>query len=193
MIHGDLCGPITPTSHSGKRYLLVLVDDFSRKTWIYFLADKLEAFETFKNLKNLVKKEAKTAIRGLRTDWEGEFTSNEFNKFCKDNRTKRQLTAAYTPQQNAVAERRNRTIMNIIRCLLSEEEMPKKLWPEAARWTAHVLNHSYTEVIKDMVLEEKWSGIKPNVEYFRVFGSIAHVHIPEQKRTKLDDQSLKCV
>ena len=69
--------------------------------------------------------------------------------------------------------------MNMVQCLLSEKEMPKKLWPEAARWTAHVLNRSYTKTIKDMVPEEKWSGIKPNVEYFRVFGSIAHVHIPE--------------
>jgi len=107
LIHGDLCGPITPTSHSGKRYLLVLVDDFSRKTWIYFLVDKSEAFETFKNFKNLVENEAKTTIHGLRTDRGGEFTSNEFNNFCKDNGIKRQLTAAYTPQQNGVAKRRN--------------------------------------------------------------------------------------
>ena len=83
--------------------------------------------------------------------------------------------------------------MNMVRCLLSEKKMPKKLWPEAARWIAHVLNRSYTKAIKDMVPEEKWSGIKPNVEYFRVFGSIVHVHIPEQKRTRLDDRSLKCV
>ena len=112
---------------------------------------------------------------------------------AKINGIKRQLTAAYTPQQNGVAERRNQIIMNIVQCLLSEKEMLKKCWPEAARWTAHVLNRSYTKAIKDMVPEEKWCGIKPNVEYFRVFCSIAHVHIPEQKRTKLDDRSLKCV
>ena len=79
--------------------------------------------------------------------------------------------------------------MNMVQCLLSEKEMPKNLWPEAARWTTHVLNRSYRKAIKDMVPEEKWSSIKPNVEYFRVFGSIAHVHIPEQKRTKLDAKS----
>lgn len=193
LIHGDLCGPITPISHSGKRYLLVLIDDFSRKTWIYFLADKSEVFETFKTFKNFAEKEAKTAICGFRTDRGGEFTSNEFNKFCKDNGIRRQLTAAYTPQQNGVAERKNRTIMNMVRCLLSEKEMPKSLWPEAAKWTAHVLNRSYTKAVKDMVPEERWTGVKPNVEYFRVFGSIAHVHVPEQKRTKLDDRSHKCI
>jgi len=89
LIHGDLCRPITPISHSGKRYLLVLVDDFSRKTWIYFLADKSETFETFKIFKHFAEKEAKTAICGFRTDRGGEFTSNEFNKFCQDNGIRR--------------------------------------------------------------------------------------------------------
>lgn len=97
LIHADLCGPITPTSHSGKRYLFVLVDDFSRKVWIYFLVNKSEAFETFKVFKNHVEKEARTVIRGLRTDRGGEFTSEEFNRFCSDHGIKRQLTAAYTP------------------------------------------------------------------------------------------------
>lgn len=68
LLHLDLCGPITPISKSGKRYLMVLVDDFSRKTWIYFLTEKSEAFETFKCFKNCVEKEAKTVIRGLPTD-----------------------------------------------------------------------------------------------------------------------------
>lgn len=193
LIHGDLCGPITPTSHSGKRYLLVFVDDFSRKTWVYFLTDKSESFDMFKTFKSFVEKEAKTSICGLRTDRGGEFTSDKFNQFCKDHGIRRQLTAAYTPQQNGVAERRNRTIMNMVRCLLSEKEMPRSLWPDAARWTAHVLNRSFTKAVKDMVPEERWTGIKPKVDYFRVFGSIAYVHIPEQKRVKLDDRSHRCI
>lgn len=193
LIHADLCGPINPTSQGVKRYLFVLVDDFSRKTWIYFLADKAETFAVFKEFKNSVEKEAKTAICGLRTDRGGEFTSDIFNKFCSDNGIKRQLTAAYSPQQNGVAKRRNRTIMNMVRCLLSEKEMPKSLWPEAARWTAHVMNRSFTKSVSDMVPEERWSGIKPKVDYFRVFGSIGHVHVPEQKRLKLDDRSYMCI
>jgi len=193
LIHADLCGPITPISQGGKRYLFVLVDDFSRKTWIYFLADKSETFETFKVFKSSVEKEARTVVRGLRTDRGGEFNSDNFNKFCSDNGIKRQLTAAYTPQQNGVAERRNRTIMNMVRCLLSEKEMPRSFWPEAAKWTAHVLNRSFTRSVKDMVPEEKWSGIKPKVDYFRIFGSVGHVHIPEQRRIKLDNRSHRCI
>ncbi|XP_074327355.1 uncharacterized protein LOC141665271 [Apium graveolens] len=140
-----------------------------------------------------IEKEAKTSICVLRTDRGGEFTTNEFNKFCKDHAIRRQLTAAYSPQQNGVAKRRNRTIMNMVHCLLSEKEMSRSLWPEAANWTAHVLNRSFTKAVKDMVPEERWTEEKPNVDYFRVFGSIAHMHIPEQKRIKLDDRSHKCV
>lgn len=193
LIHADLCGPISPTSHSGKRYIFLLIDDFSRKSWIYLLSEKNEAFDTFKIFKALVEKESGTEIGCLRTDRGGEFTSNVFNQFCEENGIKRQLTAAYTPQQNGVAERRNRTIMNMVRCLLTEKSMPKRFWPEAAKWTCHVLNRSVTSAVKDMVPEECWSGIKPSVNYFRVFGCIGHAHVPEQRRIKLDSRSRKCI
>lgn len=125
LVHADICGPITPTSNSNKRYLISFIDDYSRKMWVYFLAEKSEAFTTFKNYKVLVEKEIGASICCLRTDRGGEFTSFEFNEYCKVNGVKRQLTAAYTPQQNGVAERKNRTIMNMVRCMLSEKQMPK--------------------------------------------------------------------
>lgn len=81
----------------------------------------------------LVEKEIGTFICCLRTDIGGKFTSREFNDFCKAYSIKRQLTAAYTPQQNAVAGRKNRTIMNMVRCLLLEKQMPKTFWPEAVK------------------------------------------------------------
>ena len=98
LIHADLCGPITPISNSNKRYTICFIDDFSQKSWVYFLFEKSEAFSLFKNFKSLVEKETGTYIKCLRTDRGGEFTSQEFNQFCKENGIKRQLTAAYTPQ-----------------------------------------------------------------------------------------------
>lgn len=193
LVHADLCGPITPTSSSLKRYLLCFIDDFSRKAWIYFLAEKSETFSMFKVFKNLVEKESGCDICCLRTDRGGEFTSKEFNVFCVDHGIKRHLTAAYTPQQNGVAERKNRTVLNMVRCLLSEKEMPKFFWPEAVRWGLHVLNRSLTVAVKGKTPEECWSGEKPNVAYFRVFGCIANVHIPDMKRVKLDEKSHRCV
>ncbi|GKE35563.1 retrovirus-related pol polyprotein from transposon TNT 1-94, partial [Tanacetum coccineum] len=183
---------LRPISNSKKRYVITFTDDFSRKTWIYFLAEKSEAFATFKFYKVKVEKETGAFVRALRTDRGGEFTSLEFKSFCNENGIQRQLTAAYTPQQNGVAERKNRTIMNMVRSVLSAKQIPKTFWPEAVNWAVHVLNRSPTLALKDKTPEEAWSGIKPSVKYFRVFGCIGHVHVPDAKRIKLDSKSLKC-
>ena len=193
LVHADICGPIKPVSNSKKRYFISFIDDYSRKMWIYCLAEKSEAFTIFKNYKNLVEKETGAFICCLRTDRGGEFTSHEFDAFCKANGISRQLTAAYTPQQNGVAERKNRTIMNMVRSMLSEKQVPKNFWAEAVNWTAHVLNRSPTLAVKNMTPEEAWNGVKPNVDYFRVFGCIGHIHVPDSKRKKLDDKSFQCV
>lgn len=132
LIHTDLCGPIQPETTREKRYILSFIDDFSRKTWIYFLSLKSEAFTYFKSFKLMIENEARMKIGCLRSDRGGEFTSKEFNEFCASHGIKRQVTAAFTPQQNGVAERKNRTIMNMVRCLLIEKSMPKKFWGEAA-------------------------------------------------------------
>ena len=154
LVHSDIFGPIKLVSDSKKRYFISFTDDYSRKMWIYFLVEKSEAFITFKNYKNLVEKEMGAFIRCLHTDRGGEFMSLEFNNFCRVNGISRQLTAAFTPQQNGVAERRNRTIMNMVRSMLSEKQIPKRFWPEAANWTVHVLNRSPTLAVKDMTPEE---------------------------------------
>lgn len=193
LVHSDICGPITPASHSDKRYILSFIDDFSRKTWVYFLNEKSEAFTTFKSFKASVEKEVGEQITCLRTDRGGEFNSSEFGEFCRAQGINRQLTAAYTPQQNGVAERKNRTIMNAVRSMLSERQVPKIFWSEATRWNVYVQNRSPTAALEDITPEEAWSGKKPVVKHFRVFGCVAHVHIPDQKRSKLDDKSKQCV
>ena len=157
------------------------------------MAAKSETFNAFKRFKVHVEKETYIFIRDLRTDRGGEFTSQEFNTFCDVNGIQRQLTAAYTPQQNGVAERKNRTIMNMVRSMLSEKKILKTFWPEAVNWTVHVLNRSPTLAVRNQTPEEAWSGIKPSVVYFRVFGCISHVYVPDSKRAKLDDKSLACV
>jgi len=140
----------------------------------------------FKKFKTLVEKEVGSLVECLRTDRGGEFTSKEFNEYCSMNEIKRQLTAAYTPQQNGVAERKNRTIMNLVRSILSEKHIPREFWPEAVNWCIHTLNRSPAAAIKEVTPEEAWSGVKPSVGYFRVFGCIGHVHVPNERRTKLD-------
>lgn len=132
-------------------------------------------------------------IKCLRSDRGGEFTSNPFNKYCETQGIKRQLTTAYTPQQNGVAEQRNRTLENMVRCLLTEKYMPKFFWPEATRWACHVINRCVSRSLDEKVPEELWTGSKPSVEHFKIFGCIGHVHVPAQLRKKLDARSHKCV
>ncbi|GJU02534.1 zinc finger, CCHC-type containing protein [Tanacetum coccineum] len=96
LVYGDLCGPITPPTPSGKKYIFLLVDDYSRYMWAYFLSTKDQAFDTFKEFKKSTENELKTTLKMLRTDRGGEFTSNEFTQYCKENGIARQLTAPAT-------------------------------------------------------------------------------------------------
>ncbi|GAU14528.1 hypothetical protein TSUD_250700 [Trifolium subterraneum] len=106
LVHSDICGPLNPISNGGNMYFITFTDDFSRKTWIYFLKEKSSALDTFKMFKLMVEKESGCAIQNLRTDRGGEFLSTAFNDFCSNQGIKRQLTTAYTPQQNGVSERK---------------------------------------------------------------------------------------
>ena len=157
------------------------------------MLEKSKAFHQFKTFKAFVEKQTGLFIKCLRTDRGGEYNSNEFKEFCREHGIKRKLTTTFTPQQNGIAERKNRTIMNMVRAALLEKDVPRVFWPDAVQWVNHVLNRSPTLIVRDMTPEEVWSGRKPSVEHFRVFGCIGYVHIPDVKRSKLDDKSVKCV
>jgi transposase InsO family protein len=157
------------------------------------MKEKSEAFDIFKNFKALVENESSCKIQCLSTDRGGEYTSNEFNDFCVTQGIKRQLTAAYTPQQNGVSERKNRTLLNIVRSMLSCRNVPKRFWPEAIKWATYIMNRCPTVSVKSVTPEEAWCNIKPSVHHFRVFGCLAYAHVPNSQRKKLDSKSIKCV
>ena len=98
IIHSDICGPMQTTSLSGYSYYASFINDYSRNTSIYFLKNKDEVFQRFKEFKALVENLYEKKIKILRSDNGGEFTSNEFNDFCKEARIKRELTIPYNPQ-----------------------------------------------------------------------------------------------
>lgn len=104
LVHGDICGPITPEKASGYRYFFLLVDDYSRYMWVYFLKTKDEAFKYFKMYRAQVEKLTGENIKVFRTDRGGEFTSNEFKEYCEGAGIERHYTTPYTPQQNGVVE-----------------------------------------------------------------------------------------
>jgi hypothetical protein len=106
-IHSDVGGPMSATSVKGTSYYVTFIDDFSRKTWIYFMKTKDEVFSHFRAFKAQVENMTRRKIKALRTDNGGEFTSTKFNDFCKEERIKREKTMPYNSQQNGVAERKN--------------------------------------------------------------------------------------
>ena len=105
LIYTDTCGPITPESFSRKRHFISFIDDYSRKTWVYILKEKSEAFEVFKKFKVMVEKATGRHIKAVRSDRGGENTSTAFMMYYEEQGIRRFLTATYTPQQNGVVER----------------------------------------------------------------------------------------
>ena len=189
LIHGDLCGPISPPTAGGNRYFLLLVDDFSRVMWIYMLKGKDETFEAFKKFTRLVEKESGETIKIFRTDRGGEFMSKLFIEFCNEEGITRHFTAPYTPQQNGVVERRNRTVVAMARSFLKEMNLPSNLWGEAVRHSVYILNRLPTRSLSNVTPYEAWNGDKPNVAHIRVFGCVAHMKVPSVHTTKLDNRS----
>ena len=189
LIHGDLCGPITPVTPSKKRYIFVLIDDYSRYMWSILLKEKGEAFEKFKKFKAIVEQETKETIGTFRSDRGGEFTSNEFSSYCESNGIARQLTAPYSPQQNRVVERRNRTLLGMTRSILKHMDLPNYLWGEAIRHATYIINRVATRVLVLQTPYEAYKGRKPNIEHVRIFGCIAHTKVDTPHLRKLDDRS----
>ena len=129
---------MSSTSLSGFEYYITFIDDYSGKTWIYFLKEKSEVFEKFKEFKALIENLSEKKIKTLWSDNGGEYTSKEFEAFCKYARIKRELTTPYNTQQNGVAERKNRTIMEAVKTMIYDQDIPVHLWAEAARTDVYV-------------------------------------------------------
>jgi transposase InsO family protein len=120
-LHTDICGPLDPISFfGGNKYFITFIDDFSRKSWVYFLKEKSSALVVFKNFKALAEAKSNCKLVAVRSDRGGEYTSNAFQEFCRKNGIRHQLIVAYSPQQNGIAERKNRTILDMTRSKLKE-------------------------------------------------------------------------
>jgi len=193
IVHSDLCGLVQTPSLTGSHYILTFIDDFTRKTWVYFLKNKSEVFEKFCNFKALVENQSGQHIKVLRTDRGGEYISKEFLCFCRENGIHKQFTTRYTLQQNGVAKRKNRTIMDMAKSMLKAKHLPNDYWAKAVHYAVYILNRCPTKVVMNRVPEEAWSGRKQGVTHMKVFRCVAYAHIPDQLRKKLDNKGEKCI
>lgn len=177
---------------SGKRYVLTFIDDYSKFTAVYLIKEKSEVFGKFREFVEMCKTMFNRKPKMIRTDRGGEYMSVEFIKFLDQEGIRYQRTAPYSPQQNGVAERKNRTLIEMARCMILEAELENKFWGEAVVMANYIQNRLPA---KDIVRTpfENWYGTKPNLDFFKRFGSKCYVHIPDEKRKKLDSKATEAI
>ena len=194
-IHSDLAGPITPTSLGGSKYVITFTDDFSRFSWVFPCDGKLRCFEIFKTFKKAVENELGEKIAFLHCDNGGEYTSNEWKHFAREEGFQILYTLPYTPEQNGVAERLNRTLFNMTRCFLSDStNLTKPLWAELVRTSCYIKNRTPSSSNDKYASPfEVLFKRRPPIEHLRVIGSKCYRHKTGNISGKLEERSVECI
>ncbi|KAG8493957.1 hypothetical protein CXB51_011293 [Gossypium anomalum] len=185
LIHTDVCGPMKTLSLNDSRYFILSIDDYLRYYWIYFLKHKSEVASVFWKFKAAAETETSCKLKTLRSDNGTEYTSAMFQGFCDKVGIKHQLINIYTLQQNGVSKRKNRSLMDMAKCLLFERNLPKTLWAEAVNTAVYLQNRLPTKALVHKTPFKAWFGFKPSIAHLRVFGCICYAHVPTVKRDKL--------
>ena len=192
IIHSDVCS-VGTQSLSGCQYFLTFIDDFSRHVWIFFLKNKSEVFGHFKNWKNMIEKQFEYKIKVLRSDHGGEYLSNQFCSFLISEGIIHQKSVPKNPEQNGVSERMNRTLVEMLRCMLEESKLPKRFWAEALNTAAYLRNRLPTKSLGGKTPFEVLFKNRPDYGHMKVFGCKSFAHIPKDERSKLDSKSKNCI
>ena len=140
LIHMDLFGPMKVMSMSKKRYVLIIVDDYSKYTWVLFLHSKDETPQMVIDHLKLIELDSKVPVRAIRSDNGTEFKNALLNDFCSDKGINRQYSAPRTPQQNGVVERKNCTLIEPARTMLSKSKLPMYFWAEVVNTACYTKN-----------------------------------------------------
>ena len=168
IIHGDVWGINPIISHAQNKYFVTFIDDYSRYTWVYFLRHKSEVFHMFKLFLALVDTQFSAAVKILRSDSGGEYMSHAFQSFLQSKGIISQRSCPYTPQQNGVAERKNRHLLDVVRTMLIESSVPPTFWVEALTTATFLINRLPSQVL------------------------VCFMHLPPPDRNKLSAQSIRC-
>ena len=165
------------------------MDDFSRYTWVLFLAHKNDAFHEFSKLCRKIQNEKGFTISYMRSDHGREFENVEFESFCDEQGIEHTFSAHRTPQQNGVVEKKNRTLQEVARTILHENSLPNYFWVEAVNTSCYILNRVLIRSSLDKTPYELWKNKKPNISYFKVFGSKCFILNTKDNLGKFDAKS----
>ncbi|KAJ9567677.1 hypothetical protein OSB04_003643 [Centaurea solstitialis] len=189
LIHMDLCGPMRVQSINGKKYVLVMVDDYSRYTWVKFLRSKDEAPEIIISVLKEVQVNLQSQVQKIRSDHGTEFKNKVLGGYLESVGIKHTFTAVRTPQQNGVVERRNRTLVDAARTMLAYSKLPMFLWAEAVDTACYTQNRSIVNNRFGKTPYELINNQVPNIGHFRVFGCRCLVMNDREDRHKLQAKS----
>ncbi|KAK8686134.1 hypothetical protein V6N13_125161 [Hibiscus sabdariffa] len=189
LIHSDVCGPMNTHVIGGFQYFIKFTDDFSRYRYIYLMRHKSEALEKFKEIKNELQNQQGKSIKALRSDRGGEYLSQDFDELLKECGIVSQLTPPGTPQWNGVSKRRNRTLLDMVRSMMSHSDLPTSLWGHALETAAFTLNRVPSKSVQKTPYE-MWTRKCPNMSFMKIWGCKAYVKY--QMLAKLEPKSHKC-
>ncbi|KAK1619239.1 hypothetical protein QYE76_024756 [Lolium multiflorum] len=191
LLHLDLFGPSHYDTLGGSKYGLVIVDDYSRYSWVFLLKSKDETHREFIIFAKKAQRMYESEIKAIRTDNGTEFKNYTMQEFVDDEGIKHEFSAPYTPQQNGVVERKNRTIIEMARTMLSEFNSPHNFWGEAISTAVHYSNRLFLRPLHNKTPYELLTGNKPNVMYFRVFGCKCLVKNNKGKLGKFETRTIE--
>ncbi|WZY94095.1 hypothetical protein YC2023_066424 [Brassica napus] len=180
-------------SRDNHKYFVTFIDEKSKYTWLTLIPSKDRVIDAFKNFQAYVTNHYHARIKILRSDNGGEYTSYAFKSHLDHHGILHQTSCPYTPQQNGVAERKNRHLMEVARSLMFQANVPKRFWSDAVSTACYLINRMPTKVLKDQAPFEVLNKRKPSLEYMRVFGCLCYVLVPGELRNKLEARSRKAM
>jgi len=200
LIHTDICGPFSVTSVDGFSYFITFTDVYSRYGHIFPIREQSKALDKFKIFKAEVENQHNLKIKVVRSDCRGEYYGraapygqilDPFAHFLRENVIVAQYSTPGKPQQNRVAERRNCTLMDMVRSMLSNSTLPVSLWMEALKIVTHILNRVPSKSVPKTPYG-LWTSRKPNMNYLRVWGCLAEAKLFNPHIGKLDPKTVSC-
>nr|GFA20317.1 hypothetical protein [Tanacetum cinerariifolium] len=193
LLHVDLCGLMRVASINRKKYILVIIDDYSRYTWTLFLRSKDETPEMLKEFLTMIQRNLQALVINVRTDRGTEFLNKTVNAFFKEERIEHQTSTARTSEQNGVVERRNHTLVEAARTMLSASQLPLFFWAEAIAIACYTQNRSIIILTHGKTPYHIINDRKPSIKHLYIFGCICYITRDGENLDKRKEKGDQCI
>ncbi|PKU71759.1 Retrovirus-related Pol polyprotein from transposon TNT 1-94 [Dendrobium catenatum] len=193
LLHTDVWGPASVPSVEGFRYYIVFVDDYTRFSWLYFMHTKQEVLSKFQSLCNYIKTQFNSTPKTLRSDGGGEFIGNSFKSFLQQHGIQQQFSCPHTPEQNGLAERKHRHLLDLTRALLHASNLPHKFWADATSTAHYLINRLPSKSISLQIPFQRLHGKSPTYTHLRTFGCLCFPWMKSYAPNKFAPRSQECI